>query len=75
MKAKVLWQLSPAEEPGPLGGVTGLGDEQADGVGRDFLVAGIDPNMTPFIFPFNKIQNIFLPNLRLLQNKIIGPTS
>ena len=31
--------------------------------------------MTPFIFPFNKIQNIFLENLRLLQNKIIGPTS
>ena len=52
---KLLLQSSPAKEPGPLGGVARLCDEQPDGVGSDFLVAWVYPNVTPFIFSLKQI--------------------
>ena len=41
----------PAVEPGPLGGVAGLGEEEADGVWSNFPVVRIDPNIPSFVFP------------------------
>ena len=41
----------PAKEPSPLGSITGLGDEEPDGVGSDLLVAGVDPDVPPLILP------------------------
>ena len=41
----------PAKEPSPLGSITGLGDEETDGVGSDLLVAGVDPDVAPLVLP------------------------
>ena len=38
-----------AVEPGPLGGVTGPCEEEADDVGGDSLVPGIDPDFASLI--------------------------
>ena len=40
----------PAVEPGPLGGVTGPGEEEPDDVRGDSLVPGIDPDFAALVF-------------------------
>lgn len=41
----------PTVKPGPLHGVTGVGDKQADAVGCENLIPGIDPNFATLILP------------------------
>ena len=40
----------PAVEPGPLGGVTGAGEEEPDDVWGDSLVPRIDPYFAALVF-------------------------
>ena len=59
----------PAVEPGSLGRVAALGDEQTDGVGANFLVLRVQPDISPLVFSvLHGDENQVQPHIADLSN-------